>query len=89
MLIAELHLQIKHVFARSSFPKILNLRGDQNGKKSPRKTSQRRIPASDRDNHYQNRNDTMIVFTDSCSAQSGKIAGIEVLHCSHVGWQEQ
>ena len=38
---------------------------------------QRRIPASDRENHYQNRNhDTQDRFPDSCSAQSGKIAGV-------------
>ena len=38
---------------------------------------QRRIAASDRENHYQNRNhDTQDRFSDSCSAQSGKIAGI-------------
>ena len=38
---------------------------------------QRRIPASDRENHYQNRNhDKQDRFPDSCSAQSGKIAGV-------------
>lgn len=39
ILIADLHLQIKHVVARSPFPNILNLHGHQHSKKSPRKTS--------------------------------------------------
>ena len=35
------------------------------------------IPASDRENHYQNRNhDTQDQFSNSFSARSGKIAGI-------------
>ena len=73
MLIADSKLEIKYVGARSLFPKILNLRGHQYGTKSPRKTS----TEEDSSHHYQNRNhDTQDRFPDSCSAQSGKIAGI-------------